>query len=343
MGSRESCSLPDNPLVRELDEITQQILGQIEGATGAAVSEKKREGISSSSMASALDHILHHSTMPQTSRELNWGKIMSQSASDLSNSRPLHTFAVHKHTRTRREGMKGRETDEQPDERDPLIFEGHLANSTPGDVVTDGGTGTGTAQHLACLLDSPFALMVLLVFGVDVESRHTAFRRLAVHEAAQADSPRCLSLLLELGTRFADEKCDASGQSFTDDKAEQSRKKWHLKKKKRKNFFSLLEKRTSPEEGDSVGPRSSIPYSLRTMWEAVQHMQCGDMNEMDAAHFCLDRLSIPTKTLASLALQCPHCYSGVASPFLGYTATNNLFRPNRDHQSFLRKDIDGHG
>ncbi|EJK74201.1 hypothetical protein THAOC_04136 [Thalassiosira oceanica] len=304
MSSRESCALPDNPLVRELDEIAQQILGQIGDPTGVAVGEKKREGISSSSMASALDHILHHSTLPQSSREFNWGKIISQSVSELSNSRPLHTFTVRKNARRRREDMKGTETGELPDERDPLIFEGHLANSTPGDVVSDGGTGTGTAQHLACLLDSPFALMVLLVFGVDVESRHTAFRRLAIHEAAQADSPRCLSLLLELGTRFTDGKCDAScGESFTDDKSEQSRKKCHLKKKKRKNFFSLLEKKRSPD-GEGVDS-TNIPHSLKTMWKAVQHMQCGDMNEMDAAHFCLDRLTIPTKSGASLTLQCP--------------------------------------
>mmetsp|Transcript_22038 Transcript_22038/g.52062 ORF Transcript_22038/g.52062 Transcript_22038/m.52062 type:complete len:740 (-) Transcript_22038:374-2593(-) len=343
MSSRESCALPDNPLVRELDEIAQLILGQIGDPTGVAVGEKKREGISSSSMASALDHILHHSTLPQSSREFNWGKIISQSVSELSNSRPLHTFTVRKNARRRREDMKGTETGELPDERDPLIFEGHLANSTPGDVVSDGGTGTGTAQHLACLLDSPFALMVLLVFGVDVESRHTAFRRLAIHEAAQADSPRCLSLLLELGTRFTDGKCDAScGESFTDDKSEQSRKKCHLKKKKRKNFFSLLEKKRSPD-GEGVDS-TNIPHSLKTMWKAVQHMQCGDMNEMDAAHFCLDRLTIPTKSGASLTLQCPQCYSAVSPPFLGYTAVNNLFQPNRDHQStFLRKDIDGHG
>ena len=339
MSSRESSALPDNPLVRELDEIAQQIR-QSEDPTGAAVSEKKRQGISSSSMASALDHILHHSAMPQSSRELNWGKIMSQSVSELSNSRPLHTFTVHKNARTRREGMQGTETGDRPDERDPLIFEGHLANSTPGDVVTDGGTGKSTAQHLACLLDSPFALLVLLVFGVDVESRHTAFRRLAVHEAAQADSPRCLSLLLELGTRFsADEKCDAHG--FDPDTSEQSRRKWHLKKKKRKNFFSLLEKKRSPDDGEG-DDSSTIPHALKTMWKAVQHMESGDMNEMDAVHFCLDRLTIPTRSGASLALQCPHCYSAVSSPFLG--AVNNLFQPNRDHQSsFLRKDIDGHG
>ena len=76
--------------------------------------------------------------------------------------------------------------------------------ATPGDQF-DGGTGSGCAQHLACLLDSPFALAILIVFGVSVEARHTAFRRLAIHEAAAADSPQCLSLLMELGARFSTE------------------------------------------------------------------------------------------------------------------------------------------
>ena len=84
----------------------------------------------------------------------------------------------------------------------PPIFEGNVANATPGDPQ-EGGTGAGTAQHLACLLDSPLALAILIVLGVNLEARHTAFRRLSIHEAACADSPKCLGLLMEVGVHYS--------------------------------------------------------------------------------------------------------------------------------------------
>ena len=121
--------------------------------------------------------------------------------------------------------------------RGPPLFDGSVANATPGNggdgsaaqqqqvqVQADAqgqqqaqqeaqqpqpqaqmgggdqGGGAGTILHLACAIDSPFALAILLVLGGDVLTRHTAFRRLVVHEAASAGSPECLRLLLE----FAD-------------------------------------------------------------------------------------------------------------------------------------------
>jgi len=122
--------------------------------------------------------------------------------------------------------------------RGPPLFDGSVANATPGNGGDGGaaqqqqqqqvqadaqglqqaqqegqqpqpqpqmgggdqGGGAGTILHLACAIDSPFALAILLALGGDVLTRHTAFRRLVVHEAASAGSPECLRLMLE----FAD-------------------------------------------------------------------------------------------------------------------------------------------
>lgn len=125
--------------------------------------------------------------------------------------------------------------------RGPALFDGSVANATPGNAGDaaaaasqqaqaeaqgaqqqaqegqnpqpqlqphahmgggDQGGGAGTILHLACAIDSPFALAILLVLGGDVLTRHTAFRRLVVHEAASAGSPACLRLLLEFADMY---------------------------------------------------------------------------------------------------------------------------------------------
>ena len=121
--------------------------------------------------------------------------------------------------------------------RGPPLFDGSVANATPGNAGDaaavaaqqaqaeaqgaqqqaqegqnpqphahlgggDQGGGAGTILHLACAIDSPFALAILLVLGGDVLTRHTAFRRLVVHEAASAGSPECLRLLLEFADMY---------------------------------------------------------------------------------------------------------------------------------------------
>ncbi|KAL7519474.1 hypothetical protein ACHAWX_004229 [Stephanocyclus meneghinianus] len=177
-----------------------------------------------------------NSSASQREKEIEWDKIMWESAAVLSNRSPSPNFVVDREERKRRQDnlcssgnqtthMKsetvepattnhtGQERDDEFMEEDnnnsprssppPLpLFEGSVANATPGDL-NEGGTGSGTAQHLACLLDSPLALAILIVLGINVDARHTAFRRLAMHEAACADSPQCLSLLMSAATRFS--------------------------------------------------------------------------------------------------------------------------------------------
>lgn len=104
--------------------------------------------------------------------------------------------------------------DDEDEEESPPLFDGSVANATPGGgpigaavagSAAGGGGGSGTVLHLACAMDAPFALAAFLAMGGDASSRHTAFRRAVVHEAACADSPGCLSLLLELGRKYGDE------------------------------------------------------------------------------------------------------------------------------------------
>ena len=130
---------------------------------------------------------------------------MWNSASVLSNTAPSPSFVANRQDRNihqRRCDTTKYKNGNGSKEGDGPIFQGSVAIATPGDLA-DGGTGSGTSQHLACLLDSPFALCILIVLGIRVDSRYTTFRRLAIHEAAASDSPQCLQLLMELSARFS--------------------------------------------------------------------------------------------------------------------------------------------
>lgn len=59
------------------------------------------------------------------------------------------------------------------------------------------GSG-GTLLHLSCIVDRPFALAILLAMGGDPKGRHSAFRRLPVHEACCCESINCLEILMDL-------------------------------------------------------------------------------------------------------------------------------------------------
>jgi len=403
--------------------------------------------------SSGLDHLLFHTTdnhstalssTPSSTgsnnenQEMGWEKVMRDSASILSNSRPSTSFVVtHQDKIDAAAGALKSEGDspqqQQEDDQQKFsssstpLFEGSIANATPGNLI-DGGTGAGTAQHLACLLDSPFALAMLLVLGVNVEARHTAFRRLGVHEAACSDSPGCLSLLMSVGARFSVDlqrdgtssaaaassaafAASVGGQTFPaqsfgssplfaaasatgfdsfdnpigvslTSKAEET---MSLKKpnKKKLNLFSGWHKgKTSPIlkksslcecEKVDVAEFTSFPVALKVMWDAVQLLSCGEMNEMDAAHYLIDRVRVSKRAMTVLALQCPHCPFNLiqiddqeaalsSSPFAslssavvgamsmgGLSATgllaNQPFQPNhRDMQSsFVKRNVDGHG
>ena len=345
-----------------------------------------------------------------------WG-----SASILSNSRPSPSFVITRQDRDRRlHPLDVNDNDETStiDYDDPpiqerggggennndqqiLLFEGSVAIATPGNI-NEGGTGIGTAQHAACLLDSPFALTLLIVLGVSIDARHTAFRRLAVHEAACADSPLCLGLLMELGSRFSlelfsettavdpttptaaaaaagsgsfescgDDMCSSSNNNGVvkvrpphhrkpgKKKLNPFRGGWH--KNKQSNGGSSILKKCPSDENEDVFEHTSFPVALKVMCNAIKLLRTGDMSEIDAAHYVLDRVSISKQTKVVLALQCPHLpptvtvkqvagMSNSSSPFASTISSfssviNDPFRSNhRDMQTlFIKRNVDGHG
>lgn len=104
-------------------------------------------------------------------------------ASSLTNTRPNSSFVMYTNETNRSTSLNP-------------IFDGAVANATP-QGIHGGGGGSGTILHLACDIDSPLALAILLVMGGDPSCRHTAFRRTIVHEAACMNAPNCLRFLLE--------------------------------------------------------------------------------------------------------------------------------------------------
>jgi ankyrin repeat protein len=104
-------------------------------------------------------------------------------AASLTNTRPNSSFVMYNDI------LDGSKTVHP-------IFDGAVANATP-QGIHGGGGGSGTILHLACAIDSPLALAILLVMGGDPSCRHTAFRRTILHETACANAPNCLRFLLE--------------------------------------------------------------------------------------------------------------------------------------------------
>jgi len=345
----------------------------------------------------ALDQLLGHnhsnSSLDSSSQREDKAleKAMWNSASMLSNSRPSPSFVIRKEDKQLREEravhssapLKSMSEDQDGGggERPPLI-EGSVANSTPGDVI-DGGGGSGTAQHLACLLDSPLALAMLIALGVKVEARHTAFRRLAIHEAACADSPLCLSLLMGVGTRFSLEvmqRLSASssfvsvaaaheaGSSFSSDDSDRSNlmEGWTENKKQQKKKLSIFSGwKKSPEPSNprsSQGKKGSglipFPLALKIIWDTIQLLRSGGISELDAAYNILDQVRVTRRTKALLAMQCSPLTSksehgdGKISPLSssmpllpGLRGVNQLFQPVQTIQSlaFHKCNVDGHG
>jgi ankyrin repeat protein len=104
-------------------------------------------------------------------------------ASSMTNTRPKSSFVMYAHE-------PNGSTSANP------IFDGAVANATP-QGIQGGGGGSGTILHLACDIDSPLTLAILLVMGADPSCRHTVFRRTIVHEAACVNAPNSLRFLLE--------------------------------------------------------------------------------------------------------------------------------------------------
>jgi len=138
-------------------------------------------------------------------------RLIWETCSTLADSRPPSNLCIY--------DRSGATTPPLGRENDPPIFDGSVANATP---VSHGGIGAsggaGTILHLVCAMDRPLMLAFLLIMGADGRANHTAFRRLMIHEAACNGSINCLTLLLEMGHKYAKEIDENNGTASAGDK-----------------------------------------------------------------------------------------------------------------------------
>lgn len=136
----------------------------------------------------------------------NVHRLVWEACSTLADSRPPSNLCIYDRFGAKNP-LVGREND-------PPIFDGSVANATPAPHGGGGASGgTGTILHLVCAMDKPLMMAFLLIMGADGRASHTAFRRLMIHEAACNGSINCLTLLLEMGHKYAKEIEDKNGKA----------------------------------------------------------------------------------------------------------------------------------
>eukprot|EP00555_Chaetoceros_dichaeta_P013693 CAMPEP_0198264636 /NCGR_PEP_ID=MMETSP1447-20131203/16270_1 /TAXON_ID=420782 /ORGANISM="Chaetoceros dichaeta, Strain CCMP1751" /LENGTH=877 /DNA_ID=CAMNT_0043953635 /DNA_START=44 /DNA_END=2677 /DNA_ORIENTATION=+ len=180
----------------------------------------------------------------------------------LSNSRPEPSFVVHQKV----SGEEIRNTildkqdgsDQDCANGEHVIFDGAVANYTPTGIGLRRGSGggSGTILHLACAIDSPFALALLLVMGANVSSCHTAFQRSIFHEAACSDSTDCLRLLLEIGE---DHNESMKYKFISDDETEGEQKASNI------NGVSLFDPRNNKKTSSSKAVTEEYARGMKTV------------------------------------------------------------------------------
>ncbi len=170
----------------------------------AFISDNETETDATSSSSTA------NSDVDRSSR--NVYRLVWEACSTLADSRPPSNLCIY--------DRSGATTPIAGRENDPPIFDGSVANATP---VPHGGGGAsggiGTILHLVCAMDKPLMMAFLLIMGADGRASHTAFRRLMIHEAACNGSINCLTLLLEMGHKYAKEIEEKNGKTSGDKNA----------------------------------------------------------------------------------------------------------------------------
>lgn len=250
-------------------------------------------------------------------------------------------------------------TDQTTTRKPPPLFDGSVANATPGgNLLSLGGGGAGTALHLACVLDSPFALALLLAMDADASSRHTAFRRLMIHEASCANSPECLELLLELAKKFKgviqanmptgnDET--AAAAAFFGLPLDQMGNGMSGQRYYQSLFGSLgpgdgpvpgselfglpdwklsLNDESNPDGIKQKPSPMQLIDVLTTAWKLVRKLRGGLISDLEASRALLSTLELPRGNKVALAYSCPLLLSknGNTPPLLPPTAVLN-YRP----------------
>ena len=230
-------------------------------------------------------------------------RLVGQSVQMLSNSRPPNAFTVNSRNSRGRVGpLEG-----------PPIFDGGVANATPPPLGPPGirpSGGAGTLLHLACAVDSPFSLAVVLALGGDARSPHTAFRRLMIHEAACGGSVRCLAILLELGKECAmelynpEELTIATEQSEADLDLPFLPSSFDRDPRECKPAASEDKSKLRTHFEPSVSGRKNWLKILRKCFELAKNVRLGMMTELDAAREVLKLRTISESMRLIIAQSC---------------------------------------
>lgn len=262
-------------------------------------------------------------------------------ARSLTNTRPAPSFVVYHPDQ--------HPTAQHADDSVVPLFDGAIANSTPmgrhimrggGRGSLGGGGGSGTILHLATALDLPLVLVSLLILGGDVMSRHTAFRRLILHEAACANSPKCLRLLLSFrhgksGTKQMENENSVSG---LEGKPSSSIKKMTATEKvtrENKKGYSNFDIQNSSARKDSksfngatkVANRPSFLEVLYQILELNNKVKREELSDLDASFHLLEKVPATSQFLL------------IASSHL-----RSISPPSRfSEQQLLDCQVDGHG
>lgn len=257
-------------------------------------------------------------------------RLLWDSAAIYSDSRPPSNFVVFNANKDGRANT-GRE-------EGPPLFDGSVANSTPppvGGIAAGPSGGSGTILHLACALDLPLALALILAMGADARSTHTAFRRLMIHEAACNGSVQCLTLLLELGRTCAetDEEDETKMAAHNDVILPDSARQPVARELIFADTADYRRIRPDFRSRGSFGDCSASTVSdkskgdflqfLRLFREYAAMVKNGFMTELDAARTILSNASLSEPSRVSLAHSCTFQKEIFSFPAL----SRGIFRP----------------
>lgn len=241
--------------------------------------------------------------------------MMWQAMNVLSNSRPPPYFLCY---------SKQGATEPPVGHEGPPVFDGAVANATPPPLGPMGpSAGSGTLLHLACAVDSPFALALALITGADARSPHTAFRRFMIHEAACNGSVDCLRLLLELGEEcvhqvYRPHMLFASAAECTE--AQEMAMPFlpffedEPMPTKLVSPIFMASKLNGDEKRSPKKPRPTWLELMRDVLVLARNVKSGRMTEIEAARLVLSYQSLPRTTKEVLANSCSFLLKGNTIP-----------------------------
>lgn len=267
-------------------------------------------------------------------------RLLRDASTVLTSTRPPNNFVVYEDGRI----VSGEDSDLHRNESSSPSFDGSVANATPPPPLAASAAGAsggaGSILHLACALDIPLALAFLLAMGGDARASHTAFRRLMIHEAACNGSVQCLTLLLELGQKYAENDNNDVSSRIRNSRlpfiprridSSQAMAPIHVYAAHPELFMRAYENPIFFDQ-DSSNPKTDFMSLLVLFRDLSSQVKAGTISELDAARKIMDSATLTRQSEASLARSC------------GFRANIDSF----SHRSFLRRNdtngiSDGHG